>query len=234
MTAAPELPAGAATWTERRKADRKRMADALAALAAHHGATVSREIFGYDNGREEHVSFALNGLSLHLDFDGSSCQPDVHVCAWIIDSGSERELSAKFGRTVRAEVNPCHRRKCTAVAYGFADLYADVDAALRYAADESAFQPGWEVYASPRIALALFMERWGGDPIGRAAARRAVKRRRHGGNVRIAFFPGGQAGAHAVRNFASTLAEAVGQRYAAKGVRRYHGGEIFFSTVAGA
>lgn len=137
---APQLPAGAEGWTERRKADRAAMADTLAALAAHHGATVSREPWGYRDARTEYLQIDLNGLNLWLDFSGTSCQPDIHVCAWNISHRSEARLCWQFGRAVGAEVNPCHRRKCTAVAYGFADLFADVDEALALAASGDAFE----------------------------------------------------------------------------------------------
>lgn len=227
----PQLPAGADAWTERRKADREAMAAAIEALALYHGATVSRELRGLPSPRELQVHIQLGGLALNLDFDGMSCQPDIHVCAWHIETGWDRRLAPCFSRAVGwAPINACHRHKCTAVAYGFEELWDHVDEALALAASEEAFEPGWEVYASPRIALALFSTvsarsgewRW-------PNARWNVKRRRHGANVRLGYFP---TSAEA-RNFSSTLAEAVAQRFAATGRPRYHGGEIFLSTLAG-
>lgn len=223
---AAQIPPGADGWTERLKADREAMAAAIEALALHHGATVSRELRGLPSPREVQVHIKLNGLALGLDFDGESCQPDIHVCAWHIESGWDRQLAPAFGCAVGGPVNSYHRSKCTAVAYGFEDLWHDVDEALALAASEEAFLPGFEVYGSPRIALALFMAASRGNF---ASARCKLRWRRHGGNVRLGYFP---TSAEA-RNFSSTLAEAAAQRFASAGRPRYRDGEIFLSTLAG-
>lgn len=126
-----------ATLTERRKADRQKMADRVHAIAAHHGATVTRENEGecFLGPRAVLITIeAARGLRVGIDFDGASPQPDVHVLAWHIAPGSDARLSPRFGN-----INPYHQRKCTTVAYGIDALCRELADKLTMARDGSAF-----------------------------------------------------------------------------------------------
>src|ERR1043165_6788123 len=93
------------TLTETRKADRAEMADLIRSLAAELGATVEdREPF-----HANQICMEVRhpgGAYLPLDFDGKSCQPDIHVACWNIRHDSLAKFSRMFG-----DVNPCHFRK---------------------------------------------------------------------------------------------------------------------------
>ena len=79
---------------------------------------------------------APQGLAVTIEFDGDSCQPDVYVLSWHMQTSATAELNdATFG----GSVNRCHRRKATDVAYGFADLCNQLKRGLRLACDGSAF-----------------------------------------------------------------------------------------------
>lgn len=124
--------------TERRKADRERMACELIAIAAQHGAAVDRLD---DDARGIHLTIdAPGGLSVRLSLDGASCQPDTHVIPWHIGLDLPRgpvnvRLDPAFG-----EVNPYHFCKATHVARGWPALFANIDRGLRMAADGSAYR----------------------------------------------------------------------------------------------
>lgn len=106
--------------TERRKADRRAMADALTRRMQAIGATVTEE---------EPMSLRARRIRLQVrtaggavcwpEFDGDTTQPDVHVITWNIHHDAPRDL-----RFVSwwGDVNPFHFRKMTRVCRGFADL----------------------------------------------------------------------------------------------------------------
>jgi hypothetical protein len=119
--------------TEKRAADRKRMADQLQQLVLRLGGTVERSQL---TPRCEMLDITgAQGLHVYIDLDGESCQPDVHVIPWHITSPSEAKLAPSFG-----DVNPHHFRKATHVVYGFAALHAEIERGLSAAKDGSAFQ----------------------------------------------------------------------------------------------
>ena len=129
-----------AILSERRKADRRKMADRVHAIAAHHGATVTREHEGecFLGPRAVMVTIeTAHGLRVSIDFDGASPQPDVHVLAWHIATNSDARLSERFG-----PVNPYHFRKCTVVAHGLDELCRDLARKLEMARNGTAFQEG--------------------------------------------------------------------------------------------
>lgn len=120
--------------TERRKADRARMAGAVAELARTHGlgVMVYPELPG-----TRRCSVDLHGphgLGLTVSFDGASPQPvaDTYVLSW---HGSSRRLrQAAFG-----SVNRHHGHKATDVARGFPELAALLARRLSAIAGGSAF-----------------------------------------------------------------------------------------------
>lgn len=101
--------------TERRAADRVRMANQVEALAHQYGFAVHREPLAH--------GFMLDiqcdrGVCLSIEFDGKSCQPDVHVIPWHVRGHPDTQLAPAFGR-VGGDVNTYHYKKCTAVRWGF-------------------------------------------------------------------------------------------------------------------
>lgn len=109
--------------TERRKADRIKMADQVVAICWKFGIGATAIPHGecYVGPHATMVKIkGPRGLCLNLDFDGKSGQPDVFVLPWHIRSG-EAKLSLAFEARA-GSVNPYHRQKCTAVAYGFERL----------------------------------------------------------------------------------------------------------------
>lgn len=122
--------------TERKKADRIKMGEALHALAISKGAECLIEEVGC--GREHFVNLIVSapgGLHVHFSLDADSCQPDVHVIPWC---SWTRRLAPDFGPSV----NPHHGAKSTHVAYGFDALLADFDRALTRAQNGTAYETG--------------------------------------------------------------------------------------------
>lgn len=119
--------------TERRKADREAMAAEIRALATELGATVE-DGYAFDPQEIALEIHHAGGAYLPLDFDGKSCQPDVHVACWNVRSDSAACFSASFG-----DVNTYHFRKCQFVARGFASLLAQVRRDLEALNDGSGY-----------------------------------------------------------------------------------------------
>jgi hypothetical protein len=125
--------------SETRRRDRMIMAAALESLITQCGANWQRREGSspYPGAQciELQVS-AARGLSVRVSLNGESCQPNVYVLSWHMQSGSQAQLNqATFG----GSVNPYHRQKATYVAHGFADLCAQLKSGLLKAADSSAF-----------------------------------------------------------------------------------------------
>lgn len=119
--------------SERRKADRETMLNAVRALAAEVGASLA-----YHSPRERRKGVTLigaRGLCVDIRFDGASPQPDVHVVSWYINSASGNSLAPSFGN-----VNPYHHRKATAVAHGFPALLEELRRGFTLANNGKAFQ----------------------------------------------------------------------------------------------
>lgn len=129
--------------TERKKADRLKMATDLEKLISKCGATFTREDGkpgSFWPGPRE-ILFkisAAQGLELHLDLDGDSPQPDVHVLSWCVHHSSDAKLSDKFGKF--GPLNNYHYRKATYIAEGFDALCLALEYGLESARDGSAFQ----------------------------------------------------------------------------------------------
>lgn len=123
--------------SEKRAADRKTMADAIAQLVVDCGATYQRE--DHPDRREVWLDIkAPGGLELTVDFDGNSIQPDVHVLSWHMAHDSPKRLNdATFG----GNVNPHHKCKATYIARGFDDLCWQLRSGLLMAQDGTAYLP---------------------------------------------------------------------------------------------
>jgi len=134
--------------TERRKADRKKMAtDLFETVVAYP----LKEITLTEEGRDEAYPRAWilaikthNGLACRFEFDGESCQPDVFVNAWHMVLDTDARLSDRFP----GSVNQAHFRKSTTVCDGFSALKSHVVAVLE--GDKA----GW-IYDSEREAAAV-------------------------------------------------------------------------------
>lgn len=123
------------TLSERRKADRAEMAAQVRKLATDLGATVTE---GEPLGPQEitlEISHA-GGAYLPLDFDGKSCQPDVHVCCWNIRHNLPACFSSSFG-----DVNIYHFRKASFVARGFDSLLCQLRRDLEALNNGSGYSP---------------------------------------------------------------------------------------------
>lgn len=127
-------------WTERRKADREAMAKHVIELAVQRGASVSvNEIMTRDRRIQVDIE-GSQGITLSVDFDGESWQPDTFVLTWNIASRFDTRFGYGIIRCGAARsVNDCHHQKATAVADGFLDLCGVVIAGLDAAASGEAF-----------------------------------------------------------------------------------------------
>jgi len=114
--------------TERKKADREKMATMVEALCAEMGVPCRRS----EHGRSIEVRIEPRDAVVGIDFDGShfNTQPDVFCMPWNIQFRSDRRFSDKFGSAVGAEVNPFHRRKCMGFADGIDSLLVRLRSAL--------------------------------------------------------------------------------------------------------
>jgi hypothetical protein len=124
--------------SETRRRDRMIMATALESLITQCGAGWQRREGGTYPGAQciQLQVNAARGLCVRVSLNGESCQPNIYVLSWHMQSGSKAQLNqATFG----GAVNPYHRQKATYVAFGFADLCAQLKSGLMKAADLSAF-----------------------------------------------------------------------------------------------
>lgn len=121
--------------TERRAADRAKMAEQVIALVRRHGfAAYVDEEMTLDRELWVRIKTA-RGLSLTLDFDGASTQPDTYVLSW---HGVEdpHKLSSGFAPSV----NQYHWHKATDICEGFESLMDTLDRRLTSIASGEAFQ----------------------------------------------------------------------------------------------
>lgn len=123
-----------AKLTERRAKDRLEMARQVMALVRSHEFSCDM-----DDGmgpREVWVNIqTIHGLSLTVDFDGDSYQPDTHVLSWH-GVNDPHKLSPSFAPSV----NSCHWHKATDVCDGFESLLSTLDTRLKSIRDGRAFQ----------------------------------------------------------------------------------------------
>ncbi len=131
--------------TERRKADRAVMADALARYMGELGATVEIE--------PEHdrrivvrviVKHGEREATIGVDFDGSSTQPDIFVQTWNTRNSC---FSGHMG-----DVNQAHYGKATRVAYSFDGLAAMLARDVRNLVSGKGFSPEREETLRERYA----------------------------------------------------------------------------------
>ena len=128
--------------TEKRKADREKMAAAVIALATECDATAAIDP---DWPGERAIMLeirAARGLCLNIDFDGDSPQPDVHVLSWHMSTDVDTCFADAFG-----DLNRFHYRKATGVAHGFDELLRSIHTGLTLAASGEAFSAEREAAA---------------------------------------------------------------------------------------
>lgn len=123
--------------SERRKADRAKMAEGLVALAREVGARA--EIIEMTPTLVWVAIQAAHGLELTVEFDGQSVQPDVHVLSWHMASNVDTRFADAFTRAGRLTLNTVHFSKATDIAHGYADLCETLRASLELAASGRAF-----------------------------------------------------------------------------------------------
>lgn len=116
------------TLTDRRKADRAKMATMVEALCTELGASVERS----ERDREIHLEVALGEGRVGLEFDGGpyNLNPDCYCLPWNTARRSDAKMTPAFGRAVGAEVNPFHHAKCMGFADGIDDLLFRLRAAM--------------------------------------------------------------------------------------------------------
>lgn len=118
--------------SERRKSDRKVMADTVEVLLKRLNVGYTRE----EEARCIELNIICNELRVTVDFDGDSKQPDTYVLSWHMHYNSTKQLNdATFG----GDVNRHHKAKATYVAYGFDSLLQQLESGLKMAIDGSAF-----------------------------------------------------------------------------------------------
>lgn len=130
-------------YSERRKADRKKMIEEVAALARRFGwgAEVDYDhLTTIHQGRCTSVEITgPRGVSLFIDFNGQSTQPDVFVCTWNLPtSGPTVSFSKRFEGSQRTQPYGAHF-KATRVWKGWDVLILHLKMDLEAVADGSAF-----------------------------------------------------------------------------------------------
>lgn len=124
--------------TERRAADREKMARMLADAMIAAGATaqIDRE---WGGPREVMVRItAPGGAYINVDFDGDSSQPDVHVATWNTPEAVFLNMPG---------MNPHHFSKCNRVARGIENLIATLSSDVERLASGA----GYLDHDSPQI-----------------------------------------------------------------------------------
>lgn len=142
--------------TEKRKADREKMAAGVTELVTSLGMTVERDASGLDGtvyeGRRVSLELAgPRGVTVGVDFDGKSCQMDVYVLTWntpLHNKGADRVcFTANFGDMV----NKFSRDKSTRIAYGFDHLQQILRTDIAKLNDGSAFDDAFAAEFEARI-----------------------------------------------------------------------------------
>lgn len=123
--------------TEKRKADREKLARLCEDVAAQHGWKSERCEFNTTLRTRVNMT-GPRGLSVSVEFESDSCQPDNYCLPWHFASkyagGDETaELTDCFGWMQASSVNTCHRRKCTAFAAGADALKRKLETAMMLA-----------------------------------------------------------------------------------------------------
>jgi hypothetical protein len=119
--------------SETRKADRAIMAEKLAAAMCAAGATSALvRPSEYDPHRIDVQIYAPGGATIHVDFDGKSCQPNVHVATW-------NTRGPVFLSPILGDVNSWHYGKLNVVGYGLDNLIQQLERHLARFADGSGY-----------------------------------------------------------------------------------------------
>lgn len=124
------------------------MAELVAAMCDEHGVThVTHDpsIWNKDSIAVE-ITDARTGLSVSVDFDKGSIQPNVFVLSWHFHSSKRDHL---VNPAVFHDHNPYHFRKATDVAHGWYNLKAILERRLKQIADGTATVPGEEATPPP-------------------------------------------------------------------------------------
>lgn len=132
--------------TERRKADREKMAREVEALATRQG----WQAFRCEYAAPGDIRINLvgpRGLAVSVEFESRAGMPDNFCLAWHFDFKEETRnpgpppalLSDDFGRYQGSPVNGTHRRKCTAFAHGIDTLLDKLEVAMKMAAGDCPF-----------------------------------------------------------------------------------------------
>jgi hypothetical protein len=108
--------------SETRKGDRKKMAQIVVDLCKKYELEHSVEDPWNEQPLCIHVNFhSRNGLALHMEFEGDSCQPNVFVLSWHMEFSAHDNgliISPEFCY----DRNTCHFRKATDICYGMDHL----------------------------------------------------------------------------------------------------------------
>ena len=135
------------TFSVKRKADRALMAKKLTDIGRVYGAIpeVSEEGSCSATRRYTHVKIKHpSGLCAMVALDGASANHSFHgetfVLSWYLRSPSAYHLSDLFAIAISGTVNPYHRLKATAIAYGFSMLCTKLNAGLQAITDGTAFE----------------------------------------------------------------------------------------------
>lgn len=116
-------------WTERRKADRAKMAKELAARLRDAGATVEVEREGSSFLFPRRILLRISAThgtraaTMWVDFDGDTHQPDVHVATWNTEGRACFSDAMGAGRHM---LNRVHFGKASRVCEGFEALASDL------------------------------------------------------------------------------------------------------------
>lgn len=118
--------------SERRAKDRETMACMVENLAAKHGWSAERCEFNTALCTRVDLT-GPRGLSVGVEFEKVSPQPDNYCLAWHFTSKGDNAalLSDAFGRHQGSPVNSSHRRKCTAFARGIDTLLDKLETAMQ-------------------------------------------------------------------------------------------------------
>lgn len=124
--------------TERRHADRLRMAGMIEDLCREFGASCAIE--DHSDRRELWCEISFGAARVTIEFCGQpDALPDCYCIPWNIRPDCDETMTAAFGRAVGDEVNPVHRRKCMTFATGIERLLASLRSAFACIADGRAF-----------------------------------------------------------------------------------------------
>jgi len=147
MVTKTQSPYGVYRLTERRKADREKMAREVEGLAARYGWQAFR--CEYTKAGDTRVNLVgPRGLAVGVEFERGSWQTDNYCLAWHFDykeairnpDAPQALLSEVFSIYQGSPFGASHhRRKCTAFARGIDTLLDKLEVAMQMAAGGSPF-----------------------------------------------------------------------------------------------